>query len=359
MLQKGVMSVRGTDVVVYAHAWERACDDALVALGGDGRTVRGLAKYTFDGEADVPTVVWSLNDIWKKGRMWLTWIVGSDGQVYDPSLAHPHTFPPGHRTRELEPFSPLVQTLLERKLRRSTVYHSELLRRFHADAPPPRPLDSTEVKPYCDALLLPLLDVVAHAAAPACFPGGRGLVASDSLSDGDLIAAYPVDVLVGHSPLIREFATALPVMRRCGLPAGPARERSVEQTLDRVRSSPSHAIVAGSSMVSARDGIVAVCGLSAIGDDTLYTAHLARTSDTRWNAIKTTVTTADGGRVVHYILAAARNIDAGEEIVARDDEVVARAEAVALASAVDLAHAPLQQVLAFTRTDLIINMLNV
>lgn len=357
------LDVRGAAVPVIPHAWERACVDIMAALGGGGKVVRGRIRYDrdrpslsryphtpgIDGPGRVP-----FRDVWNNQDMWLAWVVSRDGEVFDPAAAWPELEPPDARNRTLEPFDEVVQAVLAKKAAASLAYVGSLLRKLDCDAPAGRELDPTEVKTFGDILMLPLLDRVGASpvsVAPKDGAGvGGGLLATRGVAKGEVVAAMPVDAVVHHSTLIREFALPMSTILRSGYPVSRELSASLSEAADAVETEPLDDLMHGATMLC--DGTAVCVSRRKPKADTFYNLHAARYSERDYNATKVTVTS--GARSLAILACAERDIGPGEEIVLRTDTVVQNARCLAYKHAEAVDRAPRQEVYTFTNVAMLI-----
>lgn len=351
------MDVRGASVRVVPHAWERAALDILSALGGRGSVVRGRIRYDsdscpyphtplIDGDGD-PT----FNDVCRVQAYWFAWVVAEDGEVYDPTTLFPELEPVAARGRTLVPFSPLLQSLLQVMAYRSWYYSIVVLMRMNADAARGRELDVTEMKPFGDVLMLPLLDRVMPSPFAAEPVSGGGLAAVRIIRKNELIGAFPVDALIMHSHLIREYASPASTAARYGFPMSDLDARDIEQA---------RASIDGLSIIEMKDKLTSLRRVGKIfafsGREpramTFYNCHGARHNESDFNAVKTMISSEDN-RTVHVIVHAVREIAPGEEIVVQTDTLTVKAiEAIFEKCATT----PAQEVYAFTNVEAMLDI---
>ena len=351
------LDVRGTAVPVVPHAWERACRDIMEALDGEGTVVRGRIRYErdhpslsryphtpkIDGDGEV-----LFSDVWNSQEYWLTWVVGHDGTAYEPIAAWPEFEPSLARNRKLMPFDDVIQTVLAKKVLTSWNYVANLLCRLDCDAPAARELDSTEVKAFGDIFMLPVLDRIGIApisAAPKAGAGvGGGLVAVRNIKKGDVVAAMPVDAVVHHSTLIREYALPLSTARRFRYPLSPSDAAALREAEHAVETESLASLMNGATIVG--DGNSICISRRAPKPGTFYNLHAAASADTGYNACKIIV--RHGDRTISVIAFADKDIEAGQDILLRTDPVAQKARDLALKHREAVDRAPRQQVYAFT-----------
>lgn len=361
------LDVRGTAVRVVLHAWERACRDIMLALDGEGTVVRGRIRYERDHPSlsrypHTPHVAGDgpvrFSDVWGGQQYWLAWVVGHDGAVHEPIAAWPEMEPTRARARTLVPFDDVIQTVLAKKVPRSWTYIAGLLCRLDCDAPAGRELDPTETKPFGDLLMLPVLDrvgVAAPAAAPREGAGagaGGGLVATRRIQKGDVIAAMPVDAIVHHSTLIREYALPASTARRFRFPLSRRDVDALRQAADAVRTERLADLMAGATMIG--DGTAVCVSRRRPEADTFYNLHAAAYSDEGYNATKVMVHMR--GRALAVMAFAEEDIEAGREIVVRTDSAARDARALAVKYAAYVDTAPRQEAYAFTDIERLVEM---
>lgn len=353
--EERVIWIAGQYIKVVPHAWEKASSDILRAIDGRGMIMRGriwykrsddqLSKYPhtpkIDWEGDV-----NFNDVWKVQQYWLTWVVANDGTVYDPMGLFPEFEPKFASERTLDPFGAMVQALLDRMTKASWYYPFNLLLKFDCDAYCQRSLDKTEIKPFGDILMLPILDKILPASfSTTPSQDGSKLMAIRDIKKHEMVGAYPVDAIINHCSLIREYACPESTACRMRYPLKPNEIVALDKAKISVESDSIVDLIKRGTLIVPSSGILAV-SIRSPDSGTFYNCHAAKTHETDYNATKIIIRT-DETKTIHLIAYAERDISSGEEIVIQTDQNVKQAvERIRTSS--DLDSAPRQEVYAFT-----------
>lgn len=177
-------------------------------------------------------------------------------------------------------------------------------------------------------------------------------MATRAIRKGDVVAAMPVDAVVHHSTLIREYALPLSTARRFRYPLDPrdvAALREAEEAVQRERLAD---LMLGATMIG--DGNIACVSRRRPEAGTFYNLHAAAYRGEGYNALKVMV--RGGDRTLGILALADKDIEAGQEIVMRTDTPAREARDLAAEHAEAVDRAPRQQVYAFTNVASIVEL---
>ena len=354
------LTVAGTAVAVVPHAWERAARDILDALGGRGRIVRGAVRYARvpSGLQEFPhtpalrdPAAASFKDVLKVQKYWFTWVEDDRGRAIEPLTLFPEIEPPrsSWTARSLVAFPDHVQALLDQVVPHSLDYHIHLLSILDNEAPRTRSLDRTETKPWGDILMLRALDRVSAFKTPPFRSDGSGrVVMTRRVRRMDLIAAIPVDAIVMHSTFIREFVCSDRVRRAFGYPTSALDEEAGRRARHAACTWPFEDIARQGMLVGDADILMALC-MTHPGDDTVYQGHRVRATEDSGEAnVSRLIVRTSGGKTLHYLIIADRDIAEGEELVTMHDMVSSEILDAIMTNRAVLDAAPRQECIAFT-----------
>nr|WRJ69861.1 hypothetical protein TetV2_00416 [Oceanusvirus sp.] len=344
-------------VVSYAHGWERACHELVIKLGLTAKHLRrGRLLYRLDADTVVPAKsklpvdhVFTVQDVWEKERWWYAWVVDDDGIVHDPSepFQDMDKMPP-HAERVLQEFDPLVQRVLGNKIVNSWRYHCTLVSMFDRDDV--RELDSLEFRPWCDVLMVPLMDRAGVTIPKTTTTDDGKVVATKDIAREELVAAYPVCMVASINSLLREFSLQEDSFIRSGWPHLPDDPVDLSEAPARLLMENSFDI----ARVDEAQPVMAVSG-SLHKQDTIYNGHMIRQTleDDLPNVRRILVQNPEGA-CLHIFVVAERDIAADEEIIAIPDFVTTKSVNRLLREKRGLDAAPRQRALALTNMKLLL-----
>lgn len=296
--------VADVTVEVLGHAWERACKDIAERLPG-AVTKRGKRETTKSNEE------LTFHDVWNTHAYWHTWIE-YEGKRYNPADLFSAE---GYFTKTylLTEFNSIVSRLIDKRIERSLIYHCNLLA-LNSEDIPFRDLDCTETKPWADVIMVPLLD--KYGEIPPCDLKEGGIYAPSNISSNVVLAAYPIDGIIGINPFVRELVSPEYVCDAFGYELDEEERITMRKQRDYIKSQSNVSLVKDGTPVT-RFSVAVHTRPPRKGS--VYNAHIARISATESNAVKFTCKTPSG-QPSHIILVSVKDISKGEEIVSSCDE---------------------------------------
>ncbi|AUF82700.1 hypothetical protein TetV_618 [Tetraselmis virus 1] len=345
----------GDYVNVYRHAWERAARDICKKTGGvikRGRLVRnneyGQKEYIMSKHT-CSTSSLLFKDIWEKDRYWFSWIQLESGAILDPSEIF-RFLEEGSKTSYffLEEFDPLTQSLLGKKCVNSFKYHSTLVSLFDTNVI--RKLDRTEIRPWKDVLLLPIMDEVGVMEIKTRQENKR-LYATKRIKRNEIISMFPVCAIVKLNEYVQEYALQSHSAKRLGF--------KNFDVFDGVMNLPISILMCNCTDISLTDSTSPIFAISAnnSSENTMYNAHMAAQSSIQnQNAIRVMFRN-NSADVLHIILLASKDIEEGQEVFVSSDVKTAEKRNETIREFGSILKAKKREVLAVTDINLALSEL--